>query len=110
MQTDLYINQGIDWIEAVDYINDDFTPLNLTGYSFLCSFRTSYSTANISGNLTVSIINAAAGNTRLSMDSADTSNVNAGKYVYDVVMIDNFGNKARTLEGFITFRPGVTIR
>jgi hypothetical protein len=109
MTTNLYINQGADWFDSLDFANDDNTPLNITGYTFESAFRTSYYTANTSGNLTVTIVNSVAGNTILSMNAATSANVAAGVYVYDVVMIDTFGITTRVLQGQLTIKPGVTI-
>jgi len=109
MNTDLYVKQGADWFESADYLNDDNSPVDLSGYTFEGKFKTSYYAANASGNLVIQILNASAGNTLLSMNSAVTANIAAGKYYYDVLMTDTFGNVTRVLEGILTVTPGVTI-
>jgi hypothetical protein len=109
MGVDLYINQGTDWANTVTFQNDDQTPVDLTGFTFASSFRTSYYTANTSGNLSISVLDAVNGNALISMNSAASSNVASGRYYYDAIMIDTFGNVTRILEGILTIKPGVTV-
>jgi hypothetical protein len=106
--TDLYIDQGADFSSAIDLENDDGTPINVTNYIFTSAFRTSYYTANTSGNLQITILNAAMGNVQISLDAANTANIYARRYVYDVKMIDSSNTTTRILQGLLTVTPRVT--
>lgn len=105
---DLYIDQGTDFSSSLDLEADDGTPINVTNYVFSSSFRTSYYTANVSGNLHITIANSALGNVVLSLDAANTANIYPRRYVYDVKMIDSSNTTTRILEGILTITPRVT--
>jgi hypothetical protein len=106
--TDLYIDQGADFETTLDLIADDGTPINIVGYAFSSQIRKSYYSSNATANLKVVITDAANGNTLITLDAANTSNIWPGKYVYDVRMKDSANTITRVVEGIITITPGVT--
>jgi hypothetical protein len=106
--TDLYIDQGADFETTLDLIADDGTPINIVGYAFSSQIRKSYYSSNATANLKVVITDAANGNTLITLDAANTSNIWPGKYVYDVKMKDSADTITRVVEGIITITPGVT--
>lgn len=107
-QVELFCDQGTSFSYALDLSNDDGTALNVAGYTFTSSIRKSYYSSGVTANLTVSIINEANGNVQLSMNSATTSNIRPGRYLYDVKMIDNTNTTFRVIEGIISIYPQVT--
>jgi hypothetical protein len=107
-QVELFCDQGTDFSITLDLSNDDGTAINVAGYSLTSSIRKSYYSANVTANLTVSITDAANGNIRLSMNSATTSNIKAGRYLYDVKMQDTSSVVSRVIEGIITVYPQIT--
>jgi hypothetical protein len=78
------------------------------GYAFSSQIRKSYYSSNATANLKVVITDAANGNTLITLDAANTSNIWPGKYVYDVKMKDSADTITRVVEGIITITPGVT--
>lgn len=56
----------------------------------------------------MTITDAAAGQITMAMDSANTSNVTPGRYVYDVLITSDSGVKTRIIEGIVTVLPSVT--
>mgnify|MGYP003336456604 CR=1 FL=1 len=106
--TDLYLDQGADFSTTFDLIGDDGTPINITGYAFSSQIRKSYYSTNAAANLVVTTVDASNGNTIISLDAANTSNIFPGRYLYDVKMIDSSNTTTRILEGIITVTPGVT--
>jgi hypothetical protein len=44
----------------------------------------------------------------LRLTSAQTTNLKAGRYIYDVVITDEFGVKNRVIEGMVIVTEGVT--
>lgn len=107
-QVELFCDQGTSFSYALDLSNDDGTALNVAGYTFTSSIRKSYYSSGVTANLSVLIINEANGNVQLSMNSATTSNIKPGRYLYDVKMIDNTSTTFRVIEGIITIYPQVT--
>jgi hypothetical protein len=106
--TDLYIDQGTDFQTTFDLIADDGTSINIAGYSFQGQIKKSYYSANANATFTITIIDAANGNTVISLSAANTSNIYPGRYVYDVKMVDSSNNTSRILEGIVTVTPEVT--
>ena len=105
----LNIDQGADFNVEMDLAQDDGTPVDLTGCQLESNFKQSFYSANVSGYLQISIINAVNGNAIISIDAANTSNVEAGTYVYDVYLIDANSIKMRVLEGKLSIAPRVTV-
>jgi hypothetical protein len=105
---DLYIDQGTDYQTTFDLIADDGTPIDITGYSFQGQIKKSYYSANANATFTVTVIDAANGNTVISLDSANTANIYPGRYVYDIKMKDSSNSTSRILEGIATITPEVT--
>jgi hypothetical protein len=106
--TDLTIDQGADFETSLDLIADDGTAINIAGYIFSGQIRKSYYSANTSGSLEFTILDAANGNTIVSINSANTANIPAGRYVYDIKMEDTSNTITRVLEGIVTVTPQVT--
>jgi hypothetical protein len=107
-QVELYCDQGTDFSYVLDLSNDDDTPLNVTGYTFTSSIRKSFYSSGVTANLTVTILNAAGGNVQISMNAATTANIKAGRYLYDVKMINDTSVVSRVIEGIITVYPQIT--
>jgi hypothetical protein len=45
----------------------------------------------------------------MSLPYANTANISAGRYVYDVVIKDSSNNVTRVLEGIVNVLPQVTV-
>ena len=106
---ELYIDQGSTFNSTID-LTDDTTnaPINVATYSITSQMRRSYIAANASGNITCTITDASNGGVTLSMTSANTSNLKAGRHVFDVRSVDGNGVANRLLEGMITVTPRAT--
>jgi hypothetical protein len=70
--------------------------------------RRSHISANASGNIVCTIVDASNGSIVMSMTSANTANLQAGRHVFDVKSIDGDGAVKRLLEGMVTVTPRVT--
>ena len=105
---DLTIDQGTDFESTFDLVQDDGTPIDVTGYTFSGQVRKTYYSTNTAAIFTVSVINPFSGNTVLKIDAANTSNIPAGRYVYDIKMIDTANTTTMVVEGIITVTPQVT--
>lgn len=106
---ELYVDQGTTFNNIIN-ISDDTTntPVNISGYTITSQMRRSYYSANASANITCSITDAANGEVTLSMTSANTSNIKAGRYLFDVETRDTYGTVSRILEGIISITPQIT--
>lgn len=106
---ELYIDQGTTFNNIIN-LTDDLTnaSINASGYSVTSQMRRSYYSANATANISCSITNPANGEITMSMTSGETANIKAGRYVFDVKVIDPTNSVLRILEGTITVTPQVT--
>jgi uncharacterized membrane protein len=105
---ELELDQGTDFNFDLDIFNANGVPINVSSYTFSSSIRKSYYSTSVAANLTVTIVNAANGNVSLTLNAATTSNIKAGRYLFDVKQIDNVNTTTRVVEGIITINPQVT--
>lgn len=106
---ELYIDQGTTFNNVIN-ITDDVTnaAINIYGYTATSQMRRSYYSANISANITCTITNASNGELTMSMTSANTANIKAGRYVFDLKVTDTANTTSRILEGIVNITPQVT--
>jgi hypothetical protein len=109
MYAELTIDQGANLSSTIDLTNDDNTPIDLTSVTFAAQIRKSYYSTNATANITVAIEGSPAnGRIRLTLDAANTANIKAGRYLYDLKMIDAANTYIRVIEGIVTITPQVT--
>lgn len=105
---ELTLDQGSTFETTIDLINEDGTAINVAGCIFSSQIRKSYYSSGITANLTVTVANTANGNLTLTLNAATTTNIAAGRYLYDVKMTDTANVVTRIVEGIITVTPQVT--
>lgn len=104
----LYIDQGSDFSAQVTIYDDNNNPWNLNGYTGTAKIRKSYYSST-SVDFTVSFNpTRTTGIVILELSSAQTSSMEHGRYLYDVVIQNASGKKTRVIEGIVTINPGVT--
>ena len=81
--------------------------VSLTGYSVAAQIRKSH-LSSTSTAFTASISNASAGEITISLTDSQTTSLEAGRYVYDVLITASGGTKTRVVEGQVTVNPSVT--
>jgi hypothetical protein len=108
--SNIYIDQGTDFITTL-YVNDDNgVALDLTAYSVEAHIRKTYTSTNFEPFTTSFSTDRSDGQISISMSNIATANLNAGRYVYDVVLTGPSPNfsKTRVVEGTVVINPGVT--
>jgi len=105
---ELTLDQGTTFETTIDLTSDDGTALNVTNCVFTSQIRKSYYSSNATANLVVTITNAANGNVKMSLAAANTANIKAGRYLYDLKMTTPGGVTSRVVEGIITVTPQVS--
>ena len=106
---ELFIDQGTTFNNIINLTDDNTNiPINISGYSVSSQMRRSYYSQNITSNIICTITNSSNGEITMSISAANTSNIKAGRYVFDVKATDTFGTVNRILEGMITVNPQVT--
>lgn len=105
---ELTFDQGTDFLGVITLSNDDGTTLNVANSTFLCQIRKSYYSTNVAANLIMTIVDAANGQVSLSLDAANTANIKAGRYLYDIRRTDASNVVTRLVEGIVTITPQVS--
>jgi len=104
---ELNLYRGTTFSTDLTIKNDDGSAINVANAVFTCQIRKSYYSANATANVTVTKANSANGDIALSLDAANTANIKAGRYLYDLKML-NDGTTTRIIEGIITVLPQVS--
>jgi hypothetical protein len=105
--SNLVIDQGTTFSSIITLTNQDGTAMNLTGYTVVSQFRKSYQSSTAT-SFTASIYDAIAGQVRLQLAATTSSNVRAGRYLYDIELTNPSNEKVRALEGLVILTPEIT--
>jgi hypothetical protein len=82
---------------------------NLTGFTAKSQMRKSYYSTSATAEFTITINTPSSGIIVMSLPSANTANVAAGRYVYDVAIKNSANTITRVLEGIVNVLPRVTV-
>jgi hypothetical protein len=104
----LYIDQGANFSTGITlYADNGITPLNLTGYTFSSQMRKSYASSTAT-TFTCTVPTPSNGQIILSLTPNQTSALKAGRYLYDIEMVDTSNYRTRPVEGIIIVSPQIT--
>jgi hypothetical protein len=107
--TNLVINSGADFTQSFTLEgSSDNSALNLTGYTANAQIRKwSGSSSSVSFGTTITSP-PTSGQIYLTLSAQNTASLKPGRYVYDILISDNYGVKTRVVEGMVLVREGVT--
>jgi hypothetical protein len=103
----LMVDQGTDFETTIDIAGSDGNAVNLTGYTIAGQVRKAY-TSSTAHNFVASVSVPLTGTVNIQLTNASTSNMKAGRYVYDVEMTSPAGVKTRVVEGILEITAEVT--
>lgn len=103
-KANIIIDQGTTFSTEIYLTDDAGNALNLLDYTANSQIRKWY-TSNSAVSFT---INLDSGVVRLSLSANTTASLEAGRYVYDVLLTDVGNTVTRVLEGIVTVTPRVT--
>ena len=106
---ELYIDQGANFRNVIN-LTDDVTNsvISLATYNVRSQIRRSYYPINASATIGCTITDSSNGDITMSLDSANTYSIKAGRSQFDLETVDGNGYVNRVLEGIITVTPQVT--
>jgi hypothetical protein len=104
---EIQLESGATFSTEITVSNSDGTAKNLDGYTARSQMRKSYY-ATTSTTFDVNISDSASGTITMGLTAANTANIKAGRYVYDVEIEDGQGSVTRIFEGIVTVSPNVT--
>ena len=102
----IYIDQGTTFSFTIAVADQFGDPKDLTDYIAASQMRKSFYT-NTSIDFTAEISSPLDGEVTISLTAEETSNIKAGRYVYDIE-ITNDEETLRILEGIVVVNPEVT--
>ena len=105
LKGNIVIDQGTDFSTIIDVTDEDGNYVDLTGFTGASQMRKHY-TSPTAYAFTVTV--SSQGTVTLSMNSATTNSITAGRYVYDCELRDSSNTVSRIVEGIVTVTPGVT--
>lgn len=105
---ELDIEAGATFSLEITIKNDNGTGKNLTSHTFTSQLRKSYYSSTAT-DFTISVLDTANGKISMGISAANTANIRAGRYVFDLEMDDTANNTiTRVVEGIVTVMPNVT--
>lgn len=109
LPVNLVVEQGTDFEASLTVKTSDGTPLNLTGYTAVARMKKSYYSTTYT-DFTIVWVDRPNGIIRLTMTNSLTSQLEGGRYVYDLTISAPGlgGKKTRVIEGLVTVTPGAT--
>jgi hypothetical protein len=104
------MDQGADFSTTIQINSEDNNlAQNLTGYIVTSQMRRSLVSINATANLVCTIPQANTGEIYVELDAANTANIPAGTYFFDVKVNDTVaGLKSRLIEGVMFVTQSMT--
>lgn len=105
--SELTVEQGASFTTLINVADTAGSAINLYGYTANSQMRKSYYSSSYY-TFTSTVTGTANGEITLSMSSANTSNLSAGRYLYDVIITSSSNEVTRVVEGIVTVLPSIT--
>jgi len=106
--SNLFIDQSADFTTTVTINDSAGSALDLTGYTALAMIRKTYQSTTATTFTSTFVSPRTSGQITISLTDTQTAALEAGRYVYDLVITDSSGNKTRVVEGIATVNPSVS--
>lgn len=104
----IVIEQGTDYEKVFTIYNPDKSVLDLTGYSGVAKMR-KFSGSAVSTSFNVGIAST-AGKITVSLANTITSQLEAGRYYYDVIAtVESTGKKTKLVDGMVLVNASESI-
>jgi hypothetical protein len=105
----LVINSGSDFSQTFTLEETESNSfLNLSDYQIDSQMRKWSGSINAISFTTAIEFPPTSGKINISLTSEQTKEIKPGRYVYDVLITDSFGQKSKVIEGMVLVREGVT--
>lgn len=108
IKANIIIDQGTDFSAIIDVRDSENEIYDLTGVVVVAQMRKNYASSTA---ITFSAThNGPAGQIILTLDKSVTTDLDPGRYLYDVEMTSDAGqgSTVRVVEGVATVTPGIT--
>ena len=106
--SNLFIDQDADFTTTVTINDSNGSALDLTSYTALAMIRKTYQSTSATTFTSTFASDRTTGQITISLTDTQTSALESGRYVYDLVITDSAGTKTRVVEGIATVNPSVS--
>lgn len=105
---DIVIDQGSDFAIQIQ-IEQDGSNVNLSTHSARAQLRPTPTSSTLTETFTCTVTNAVQGKLTMSLTNSATANISAGKYYYDLELVNSSSSTVtRLIEGVARVTPEVT--
>ena len=104
LKANLVIDQGTTFASSIEVLDENDNAVDLQNYVARGQMRKTYTSSNAVNFTTTTN----TGMLVISLTATQTANIVAGRYVYDVELVDSQNTVVRILEGIVTITPEVT--
>jgi hypothetical protein len=104
LKANLVIDQGTTFASSIEVLDENDEAVDLQNYIARGQMRKTYTSSNAVNFTTTTN----TGMLVISLTATQTANIVAGRYVYDVELVDSQNTVVRILEGIVTITPEVT--
>ena len=104
----LVVDQGADFSGNLTVTTDGSTAYDISNLTFRAHVRPSYSSSTLTAEFTTAIVTATSGIYKLSLTDVQTKAIDAGRYVYDVMITLADSTIEVVYSGIITVNPRAT--
>jgi len=103
----LVVDQGVDFDATFTIRNTNNSALNLTGYTAEAKIRKHPAATKFTA-FTITFPDRINGVVKVALSDTDTSALEGGRYVYDLILISPNSYKTRPIQGNVLVVPGVS--
>ena len=105
--SNIFIDQGATFTTTVTVTDANGDAVNLSGYSVAAQIRKTFLSSTATA-FTATISNASSGEITISLSPTQTTALEAGRFVYDVLITASGGDKTRAVEGIANVNASVS--
>jgi hypothetical protein len=106
--SNIFIDQGSTFTTTVTVADGEGSPVDLTSYTALAQIRKTYESTTATAFTVEFDDDRTTGQITISLTDSQTSTLDAGRYVYDLLITDVNSVKTRVVEGIATVNPSVS--
>jgi hypothetical protein len=106
--SNLFVDQGSDFTTTVTVNDASGSALDLTNFTALAKMRKTYQSATATTFTSAFASDRTTGQITISLTDVQTTTLESGRYVYDMVITAADGTKTRVVEGIATVNPSVS--
>lgn len=106
VKANLVIDQGTDFSATIDVVDANNDIYDLSTHTAAAQMRKNY--ASSTATTFVCTDSDSGGQITIELSSNTTSQLEPGRYLYDVEITSNGGVVTRVVEGIVTVTPGIT--